>query len=66
MFAAKIVLVNHEKRLNVDVTCSNLSVKFNMLYISVYQLIRQHVTGSTEWGLRLTRERQQKDVNLNF
>jgi len=40
LFAAKIVLVNHEKRLNVDVTCSNLSVKFNMIYISVYQLIR--------------------------
>lgn len=35
-FAAKIILVNHEKALDVDVPCSNLAIKYNMLYLSVY------------------------------
>jgi len=35
-FAAKIILVNHEKNLDVDVPCSNLAIKYNMLYLSVY------------------------------
>jgi len=39
-FSAKVILVNHEKRLDVDTVCSNLSIKYNMLYMSVYQLIR--------------------------
>lgn len=35
-FAAKIILINHEKRLQVDTQCSNLAIKYNMLYVSVY------------------------------
>lgn len=40
LFQPKVIVVNHEKRLGVDVTCANLAIKFNLLYISVYQLIR--------------------------
>jgi len=40
LFSPKVIIVNHEKRLGVDVTCANLAIKFNLLYISVYQLIR--------------------------
>jgi hypothetical protein len=40
LFQPKVIIVNHEKRLGVDVTCANLAIKFNLLYISVYQLIR--------------------------
>lgn len=40
LFKPKVIVVNHEKRLGVDVTCANLAIKFNLLYISVYQLIR--------------------------
>lgn len=40
LFSAKVILVNHEKRLEVDTVCSNLSIKYNMLYMSVYQLIK--------------------------
>lgn len=36
IFAPKIVLVNHEKNILVDTQCSNLAIKYNMLYISVY------------------------------
>lgn len=35
-FMPKIVLINHEKDLKVDTPCANLSIKYNMLYISVY------------------------------
>lgn len=35
-FMPKVVLVNHEKRLAVDTTCSNLAIKYNMIYLSVY------------------------------
>lgn len=36
IFSAKVVLVNHEKRLDVDIVCSNLAIKYDFLYISVY------------------------------
>ena len=52
-FSPKVILINHEKRLGVDVTCANLAIKFNLLYISAYQLIRQHIEGQTEWGKKL-------------
>jgi hypothetical protein len=35
-FEAKVILVNHEKRLSVDTACANLAIKYNFLYISVY------------------------------
>jgi len=35
-FCAKVILVNHEKRYDVDIACSNLAIKNNMLYFSVY------------------------------
>lgn len=36
----KVILVNHEKRLPVDVVCANLAIKFNFMYLSVYQIIK--------------------------
>ena len=36
VFAPKVILVNHEKRLNVDTTCANLAIKYNLIYVSVY------------------------------
>lgn len=43
LFSAKVIFVNHEKRLDVDTVLSNIAIKYNMLYISVYQLIKQHI-----------------------
>lgn len=36
IFKARVILVNHEKRIDVDTACSNLAIKYNMLYVSVY------------------------------
>ena len=44
IFSAKVIIVNHEKRLDVDTALSNLAIKYNMLYLSVYQLIKANVT----------------------
>lgn len=49
-FCAKIILLNHENRLNVDTACSNLAIKHNMLYLSVYQLIKDNVEKCTPLG----------------
>lgn len=38
-FSPQVILLNHEKRLGVDTTCANLAIKFNMIYISAYQII---------------------------
>lgn len=35
-FLPKVILVNHEKELDVDTTCSNLAIKYNMVYLSAY------------------------------
>lgn len=54
IFSAKVILVNHEKRLDIDTVSSNLAIKHNMLYISVYQLIKEHIWKNTEMGKALT------------
>lgn len=46
-FCAKVIIVNHNKRLDVDVVCSNLAIKYNMLYLSVYQLIKKEIESNT-------------------
>ena len=60
----KVILVNHEKRLSVDTTCANLSIKYNFLYLSVYQVIKHHIEGKTDFGKRLLANKKQKDIKL--
>lgn len=62
-FAAKVVIVNHEKRLCVDSQCANLATKYNMLYLSVYQLIKQHICGQTAIGKQLEACRKPKNLS---
>lgn len=62
-FKAKILIVNHEKRLTVDAQCCNLATKYGMLYISVYQLIKHHIENCTEWGKKLEACRKSKDLS---
>lgn len=64
IFKRKVILVNHEKRLTVDTTCANLAIKYNFLYISVYQTIKQHIESNTEMGKRLLATKKQKDIKL--
>ena len=45
--------MNHEKRIDVDTACSNLAIKYNMLYLSVYQLIRSEILAQTQLGVAL-------------
>lgn len=49
-FSPQVILLNHEKRLGVDTTCANLAIKFNMIYISAYQIIQQNIKNNTDWG----------------
>jgi len=49
-FAPQVILVNHEKRLAIDTPCANLAIKYNMIYISAYQVIAEHVKNNTSWG----------------
>lgn len=61
-FSPQVILLNHEKRLGVDTTCANLAIKFNMIYISVYQIIQQHIKNNTEWGKLLKSTKRKKDM----
>jgi len=56
--------VNHEKRLGVDTTCSNLAIKFGMIYISVYQQIKEHIERDTDWGKKLLLTKRNKGILL--
>jgi hypothetical protein len=62
MFSAKVIIVNHEKHLLVDTVCSNLAIKYNMLYLSVYQLIKAHITGNTSIGKALMATRKTREL----
>mmetsp|Transcript_22762 Transcript_22762/g.21964 ORF Transcript_22762/g.21964 Transcript_22762/m.21964 type:complete len:289 (+) Transcript_22762:1990-2856(+) len=64
LFALKVILVNHEKRLTVDTTCANLAIKYNLIYISVYQLIKHHIENNTDYGKRLLATKKPRDIKL--
>lgn len=63
-FCAKVILVNHEKRIEVDTACSNLAIKYNMLYMSVYQLIKQEICAETALGRALLSSKRQKGMDF--
>lgn len=63
-FAPKVILVNHEKNLPVDTACANLAIKQNMIYISVYQLIKEHIEKESEWGKKLCATKKPKFLNI--
>lgn len=52
-FLPKVILINHEKRLGIDTTCANLALKYNLLYLSIYQLIKENIESNTDIGMRL-------------
>jgi hypothetical protein len=58
----KVILVNHEILLPVDAICANLAIKFNMMYISVFQLIKREIEGNTEIGKRLLATKKSKGL----
>ena len=56
--------MNHEKRLGIDTTCANLAIKYNMIYISSYQIIKQHIEGNSEWGKKLLATKREREISL--
>jgi hypothetical protein len=50
LFAPQIILVNHEKSLDIDTVSSNLAIKYNMIYVSAYQVIAEHIKNNSKWG----------------
>ena len=55
-------MVNHEILLPVDAICSNVAIKFNMMYISVFQLIKKEIEGNTEMGKKLLATKKSKPL----
>jgi hypothetical protein len=64
IFSAKVILVNHEKRLATDTTCCNLAIKYNLVYISAYQLLRHHIENDTPYGKRLAASKKPKHIKI--
>jgi adenylate kinase family enzyme len=61
----KVILVSHDKRLASDTTCANLAIKYNLIYISVYQLIRKHIEGKTDFGNHLLATKKTREIKIN-
>ena len=62
--APKVILLNHEKRVPVDVVAANIAIKFNFMYISVYQCIKNHIENNTAWGKKLMLTKKAKLLSL--
>ena len=60
----KVILLNHEKRLPVDVVAANIAIKFNFMYISVYQCIKYHIENNTAKGKKLMLTKKAKNLAL--
>jgi hypothetical protein len=65
LFNPQILLVNHDQTLNTHTTCCNLSLKHNMLYLSVYQVIKEQIASDTEFGRKLLLTKRDKKLDLN-
>lgn len=65
IFCAKVVIVNHERRLTTDVVCANLAIKYNMLYLSVPQVIKQEIECNSEMGKELLNSKKPKALGVN-
>jgi len=65
-FNPRVILVNHEKSLHVDTSCSNLAIKYNMVYISAYQVIKENIENKTEWGKKLLASKSPRMVNQSL
>jgi adenylate kinase family enzyme len=63
-FQPKVILLNHEKRLGTDTACANLAIKYNLVYLSVYQVIRGHIDGQTAWGKKLAATKRHLKLNI--
>ena len=63
-FAPKVILLNHEKRLGTDTACANLSIKYNLIYVSAYQLIRSHIESESEWGQKLLATKRKRKLEV--
>lgn len=48
----------------MDTTCANLAIKYNMVYLSAYQIIKQHIEEKTDFGKRLEATKKPKDIVL--
>jgi len=62
----KVILINHEKRLPVDAICANIGIKYNFMYLSVYQLIKEHVDKGSSYGKRLMATKKTKGIDLRM
>lgn len=65
-FSPKVILVNHEKHLPVDTTCANLAIKYNMIYMSAYQIIKHHIEHNTLKGQKLLKTMKKKKIQSNL
>lgn len=62
--APKVILVNHEKRLPIDAIAANLGIKYNFMYLSVYQLIKSQIEECTAFGKRLAASKKAKALTI--
>ena len=58
--------MNHEKRLPVDAICANVGIKYSFMYLSVYQLIKQHAQMATSFGKRLLASKKLKPLEFSL
>ena len=65
-FSPKVILVNHQKRLAVDTPCANLAIKYNMIYMSAYQIIKHHIEHNTLKGQKLLKTMKKKKIQSNL
>ena len=63
-FQPQVLLVNNHQKIDVDTISSNVSLKHNLLYLSVPDLIKQHIEDKSEWGKKLLASRNLDILNL--
>jgi len=65
-FSPKVILINHQKSLGVDNTCANLAIKYNMIFVSAYQVIKQNITQKTARGQQLIANKRPRGIDSSL
>jgi len=66
IYQPNIILLKHEKSLEIDSIFTNLSIKYNFLYISLDEIIKNEIIRKTALGKELNRTKVCKEITEDF
>jgi hypothetical protein len=66
IFAPKILIFNHHKYILTDALLANISWTNNIVYLSVYQLIKEEIQKKSDLGIKLLNSKRERMLKEEY